>query len=71
VRNQRFTSLNEPPAQIWWIRAGSGAHPYQPGGGTPGRSFVADPEAMGKVCGVPMAMPQGHSWAPNPSIDDK
>ena len=24
-------------------------------------------EAMGKVCGVPMAMLQGKSWAPHPS----
>jgi hypothetical protein len=28
--------------------------------------FLAGPEATSKVCGVGVAMLQGHSWAPNP-----
>ena len=28
-------------------------------------------EAMVNACGVTMAMPQGHSWAPNPSIGSR
>ena len=34
---------------------------------TPKSVNWADHEAMGKVCGVPMAMLQGKSWAPHPS----
>jgi hypothetical protein len=33
------------------------------------RFVSAGREAMGKVYGVLMAMPQGHSWAPIPSIE--
>jgi hypothetical protein len=35
---------------------------------TPKPGVQAGGEAMGKVCGVPMAMLQGKSWAPHPSI---
>ncbi|WP_217275413.1 hypothetical protein, partial [Nocardia gamkensis] len=35
--------------------------------GTPGSGDVAGREAMVKVCGVAVAMLQGHSWAPTPS----
>ncbi len=35
--------------------------------GTPVRFTEADPEAMGKVCGVPMAKLLGHSRAPTPT----
>ncbi len=31
-----------------------------------GWSSGVGPEAMGKACGVPMAIPQGQSWAPIP-----
>jgi len=33
------------------------------------RFVSAGREAMGKVYGVLTAMPQGHSWAPIPSIE--
>jgi len=36
-------------------------------GGTPGLGDVAGREATVKVCGVAVAMLQGHSWAPTPS----
>ena len=34
---------------------------------TPSSMNRVDREAMAKVCGVPMAMLQGKSWAPHPS----
>ena len=34
---------------------------------TPSSMKRVDREAMAKVCGVPMAMLQGKSWAPHPS----
>ena len=34
---------------------------------TPSSVNWAGTEAMGKVCGVPMAMLQEKSWAPHPS----
>jgi hypothetical protein len=34
---------------------------------TPASMNRVGTEAMGKVCGVPMAMLQGKSWAPRPS----
>ena len=36
--------------------------------GTPLSVDVAGREATRKVCGVLVAKPQGHSWAPHPSI---
>jgi hypothetical protein len=36
------------------------------GGNFPGGFLDQPGEAMGKVCGVPMAMPLGHSRAPPP-----
>jgi hypothetical protein len=38
------------------------------GKATPNLVGSARKEAMGKACGVPMAMSQGHSWAPTLSI---
>jgi hypothetical protein len=38
------------------------------GRGTPGLGDVAGREATVKACGVAVAMLQGHSWAPTPSI---
>jgi hypothetical protein len=37
------------------------------GRGTSGPVDVAGREAMVNVCGVVMAIPQGHSWPPHPS----
>ena len=34
---------------------------------TPSSAYRVGQEAMGKVCGVPMARLQGKSWAPHPS----
>ncbi len=77
VRNQR---LNAPRATHQLEPGGSGlassAHPHDDGDvvvdvvvrGTPGLGDVAGREAMVKVCGVAVAMLQGHSWAPTPSI---
>lgn len=39
--------------------------------GTPGPVDVVGREAMGKVCGVLVARPQGHSRAPSLSIDSE
>ncbi len=44
---------------------GCGAHPRERE--TPGSVDVADREATVKVCGVAVARPQGHSWAPHPT----
>jgi hypothetical protein len=38
------------------------------GGELPGRFEVAGREATVKACGVTVAMPQGYSWAPHPTI---
>ena len=69
VRNQRLNASQE-------------THQLEPGGsglessayphdvvvwGTLWSGDVADREAMVKVCGVIVAMLQGHSWAPTPS----
>ena len=45
------------------------AHPPSPLArrGTPGLGDVAGREATVKVCGVVVAMVQGHSWVPIPS----
>jgi hypothetical protein len=68
VRNQR---LNAPQAtqRLQSGRSGphSNAHLHLRVQETPGSGYVADREAMVKVCGVAVAMLQGHSWAPIPS----
>ena len=67
-RNQCLTPLNGPPARIWWIWAGRGAHLLPAGGGELlGRHVFTGREATVKACGVAVAMLQGHSWAPTPS----
>ena len=59
VRNQCSTPLNGPPAQIWRIWVGRGAHPLPAGGwGTPVGDVTSRPEATVNVCGVTVAMPQ-------------
>jgi hypothetical protein len=78
VRNQL---LNAPQESHQLEPGGSGldssAHPRDRNGdnvvvrvvrGTPGLGDVAGREATVKVCGVAVAMLQGHSWAPTPSI---
>jgi hypothetical protein len=66
TRNQRQNAPQEdPPAQIWQMRAGPHRAPVAVGGGElPGRLASPVGEAIGKVCGVPVAMVQGHSWSP-------
>ena len=65
----------QTPPQTWWIGGGSGASPRGqrsgPGWGTPGPACVVGREATVKDCGVAVARPQGHSWAPHSSIDLK
>ena len=68
VRNQRFKAPQVlPPARTWRIWAGLRRAPQHLARGTLGPVEVAGPEATMNVCGVVVAMPQGHSWAPNPS----
>ena len=60
ARNQCLTPLNGPPAQIWRIWAGRGAHPLPAGGGELfGRHVITGQEATVNVCGVTVAIPQG------------
>ncbi len=65
VRNQR---LNAPQDTQRLEPGGSGpqssAHPHDVVRGTPWPVEVAGREATVKVCGVAVAMLQGHSWAP-------
>ena len=68
VRNQRqnasqaqTTSSNL--ADLGW----AAAHPHVLCGELLGRLMSLNEEATGKACGVPVAMLQGHSWAPRPS----
>ena len=69
VRNQR---LNAPQETLQLESGGSGlvsnAHPLgDVGWGTAWLGDVAGREATVKVCGVVVAMVQGHSWVPIPS----
>jgi hypothetical protein len=68
VRNQR---LNAPQESHRLEPGGSGpgssAHPHENVRRTPQSGDVADLEATVKVCGVVVAMLQGHSWTPTPS----
>jgi hypothetical protein len=62
------TPLEQPPARnpvdLGWI---CGAHPPMKGGNSWLGLGSSGQEAMVKVYGVVMAMPQGHSRVPNPS----
>ena len=68
VRNQR---LKASQSSLQLESGGSGlgrdAHPQQLGGELLGRKQIAALEATLNVCGVGVAMSQGHSWAPNSS----
>src|SRR4051794_31978228 len=73
VRNQRCKASQE----IHRLEPGGsgperGARPNRviPARATPVRGEVARREATRKVCGVLVAMPQGQSWAPTPSIGE-
>ena len=57
-------SENDPPAPIWQIWAGLRRAPALRGTLWP--IDVAGREATRKYCGVRVAMPWGHNWAPNP-----
>ena len=75
-RNQRFTSLKVSTGLPNLAdRAGCGAHPhrwlYWLVGELLGGSRAVRREAMVKVYGVTMAMPQGQSWAPHPSSEQQ
>jgi hypothetical protein len=74
VRNQRLNASQEShQLEPGGSGLGSSAHPC--GGnkvlvavwGTSGPVDVAGREAAVKICGVAVAMLQGHSWAPTPS----
>ena len=69
MRNQRLNAPQAiPPARTWRIWAGQRRAPARlVGGELLGRVNVAGREATVKVCGVAVAMLQGHSWAPPPS----
>ena len=77
VRQARRKGVREEPASERLSREyhqlepdgsglGSGAHPAR-ARGTPQPVDVAGREATVNACGVAVAMPQGHSWAPTPS----
>lgn len=69
MRNQR---LNAPQVTQRLEPGGSGpqsnAHPHGDVWATPWSGHVADREATMKDCGVIVAMLQGHSWTPTPSM---
>lgn len=69
VRNQRLNaSQAHPPAPTWRMWAGQRSVPaVMSRRGTPGAGRIAARETTVKVCGVVVAGPQGHSWAPRPS----
>ena len=77
VRNQRLNASQEShQLEPGGSGLDSSAHPHDVHGdvvvvrvvrGTPGLGDVAGREATVKVCGVAVAMLQGHSWAPTPS----
>ena len=68
MRNQRQNASQETH-QLEPDGFGLGCDAHPPGGGELlGRKNVADREATVKACGVVVAMSQGHSWAPTPSI---
>jgi hypothetical protein len=66
MRNQRLKAPQDDPtssnlADLGW----AAARTRLLGRGTLGPVDVAGREATVKVCGVVVAMRQGHSWAPN------
>jgi hypothetical protein len=72
VRNQRLNSLNgahqlEPGGS----GLGGGACPSLATGNSPVVFMSSAGEATPKVCGVGVAMPQGHSWTPPPTSGSK
>ena len=68
MRNQcHKTPQVTPPARTWRIWAGERRAPAEAGDSWAGL-HVAGREATLKDCGVGVARPQGHSWAPHPSI---
>jgi hypothetical protein len=75
VRNQRLNASQETlqlePGGSGLVSSAhphDGEHDHAVGRGTPGPGDVAGREATVKACGVAVAMLQGHSWAPTPSI---
>jgi hypothetical protein len=69
VRNQRLkaSQSNRTGSNLGDVGRDSSARCLLCAGGDSfGRSFLAGPEAAPNVCGVGVAMLQGHSWAPNP-----
>ena len=68
VRNQH---LKAPQSSLQLEPGGSGlgrdAHPQRLGGELLGRKQVTASEATPNVCGVGVAISQGHSWAPHSS----
>jgi hypothetical protein len=68
VRNQRLNASQEQTtssnlADLGWAAVRTRTQVVR---GTPWLGDVAGREAMVKVCGVAVARPQGHSWAPHP-----
>ena len=68
MRNQRLNASQVNPTSSNLADGGWTAVRTHPRWwGTSGLGEVAGREATVKVCGVAVAMPQGHSWAPHPS----
>jgi hypothetical protein len=73
VRNQRANasqdeSASSNPVDVGWMAARTRSRVGMAEWGTPWLVYVAGREATVKGCGVAVAMPQGHSWAPPPPI---
>ena len=66
VRNQRLNASQENPTSSNLTDRGWVAVRTRAMRGTPAPVNVAGREATLKGCGVGVAMPQGHSWAPPP-----
>jgi hypothetical protein len=67
VRNQRHNASQERTTSSNLTDQGWDAARTRVGGELLGRFDVADREATVKGCGVAVARPQGHSWAPTPT----
>ena len=69
-RNQRLTLLKSPassnPVDLGWIAVRTHLFFEVGNSGVGSKSSIL--EAMVNVCGVAVAMPQGYSWAPHPTI---
>lgn len=75
VRNQRLNASQETlqlesggSGLVSNAHSRDGGHDHAVARGTPGLGDVAGREATVNACGVAVAMLQGHSWAPTPSI---